>query len=65
MAAVTEVSAPSNPGWKLGSLGVRAARAASCAPAELPATNSTAGSAPYSGLCSRAQTITSGSEWGS
>ena len=56
--AVTEVSSSSNPGWKVGSLGVRAAMAARCAPAELPATNSTAGSAPYSWPCTRTQAST-------
>ena len=58
MAAVTEVSASSKPGWKAGSLGVRAANAAMCPPAELPDTNSRAGSAPYSWPCSRTQAIT-------
>ena len=64
MAAVTEVSAASNPGWNAGSLGVRAASAARCPPAELPATNSTVGSAPYSRPCSRTQaTIFLASTW--
>jgi hypothetical protein len=58
MAAVTEVSASSKPGWKVGSLGVRAANDAMFPPAELPDTNSTAGSAPYSGPWARAQAIT-------
>ena len=55
---MTEVSASSKPGWNAGSLGVSAANAARCPPAELPATNTTAGSAPYSRPCSRTQAIT-------
>ena len=58
MVAVTEVSASSKPGWKAGSLGVRAANDAMWAPAELPDTNSSAGSAPYSWPWARTQAIT-------
>ena len=58
MAAVTDVSASSKPGWKAGSLGVSAANDAMCPPAELPDTNSSAGSAPYSWPCTRTQAIT-------
>ena len=58
MAAVTVVSASLEAGLERGSLGVSAAIAARLPPAELPATNSTAGSAPYSWPCSRTHAIT-------
>ena len=46
---------PPNPG---ASFAVRAAIEARCPPAELPATKTTFGSAPYSGPCSRTQAST-------
>jgi hypothetical protein len=55
---VTEVSADSNPGWNVASFGVSAHRAAMFEPAELPATNSFGGSAPYPEPCSRTQVMT-------
>lgn len=58
MAAVTEVSADSNPGWNRGSFWVNAHRPARFDPAELPATNSFDGSPPWSAACSRAQAMT-------
>ena len=54
---MTDVSASLEPGLESGSLGVRAAAEARLPPAELPPTNSTAGSAPYSSPWSRTQAI--------
>ncbi|GEC08579.1 hypothetical protein SSP24_62340 [Streptomyces spinoverrucosus] len=58
MTAETDVSARSKPGWNLGSLGVRAAIAAMCPPAEVPAAYISVESAPYSWPCPRIHAIT-------